>query len=102
MLGLAARAAHRQPLANVIVTNIPGPDAALYCLGARMLEVYPIAPLSQNLTVNVALLSYGGNVHFGLLGDGASNRDLERLAGGIEDALQEMHDLPEVALAARV
>jgi WS/DGAT/MGAT family acyltransferase len=96
MLGLAARAAHRQPLANVIVTNIPGPDAALYCLGARLLEVYPIAPLSQNLTVNVALLSYGGNVHFGLLGDGAATRDLERLAGGIEDALHEMHDLPEV------
>jgi diacylglycerol O-acyltransferase / wax synthase len=102
MLNLAARAAHRQPLANVIVTNIPGPDAALYCLGARMLEVYPIAPLSQNLTVNVALLSYGGNLHFGLMGDGASSRDLERLAGGIEDALHEMHALPEVALAARV
>jgi len=102
MLGLAARAAHRQPLANVIVTNIPGPEAPLYCLGARMLEVYPIAPLSQNLTVNVAILSYGGNLHFGLLGDGASNRDLERLAGGIEDALQELQDLPEVASYARV
>jgi diacylglycerol O-acyltransferase len=101
MLGLAARAAHRQPLANVIVTNIPGPDAPLYCLGARMLEVYPIAPLSQNLTVNVALLSYGGNVHFGLLGDGASTRDLERLCGGIEDELHDLLALPEVAAHAR-
>jgi WS/DGAT/MGAT family acyltransferase len=102
MLNLAARAAHRQTLANVIVTNIPGPDDALYCLGARMLEVYPIAPLSQNLTVNVAMLSYGGNLHFGLLGDGASTHDLERLAGGIEDALFEMHALPEVASYTRV
>lgn len=102
VLNLAARAAHRQPLANVIVTNIPGPDDALFCLGARMLEVYPIAPLSQNLTVNVAMLSYGGNLHFGLLGDGASRHDLERLAGGIEDALHEMHALPEVASYTRV
>jgi WS/DGAT/MGAT family acyltransferase len=101
MLGLAARAAHRQPLANVIITNIPGPDAPLYCLGARMLEVYPIAPLSQNLTVNVALLSYGGNVHFGLLGDGGSALDLERLAGGIEDELHDLLALPEVASHTR-
>jgi WS/DGAT/MGAT family acyltransferase len=102
MLGLAARAAHAQPLANLMVTNIPGPDSPLYCLGARMLEVYPIAPLSQNLTVNVAILSYCGTLHFGLLGDGAATRDLERLAGGIEDAIDELLELPELASEARV
>jgi hypothetical protein len=66
-----------------------------------MLEVYPIAPLSQNLTVNVALLSYGGNVHFGLLGDGASTRDIERLCGGIEDELHDLLALPEVVSSTR-
>ena len=40
--------------ANLIVTNIPGPQVPLYCLGAQMLEVYPIVPLSRNLTLNVA------------------------------------------------
>ena len=42
LLGLAARAAHAQRFANLIVTNIPGPQVPLYCLGAQMLEVYPI------------------------------------------------------------
>ncbi len=60
LLGLAARAAHAQRFANLIVTNIPGPQVPLYCLGARMLEVYPIVPLSRNLTLNVAILSYCG------------------------------------------
>ncbi|MDQ1430141.1 MAG: diacylglycerol O-acyltransferase / wax synthase [Actinomycetota bacterium] len=90
LLGLAARAAHAQRFANLIVTNIPGPQVPLYCLGAQMLEVYPIVPLSRNLTLNVAILSYCGQLHFGIIGDGASGRDLELLAGGIEDAFAEL------------
>lgn len=93
LLGLAARAAHGQPFANLIVTNIPGPQVPLYLLGAQMLEVYPIVPLSRNLTLNVAVLSYCGALHFGLVGDGASARDLEVLAGGVEDGFAELHAL---------
>jgi WS/DGAT/MGAT family acyltransferase len=93
LLGLAARVAHAQRVANLIVTNIPGPQVPLYCLGAEMHEVYPVVPLSRNLTLNVAILSYCGQLHFGLIGDGGSGRDLERLAGGIEDAVAELGDL---------
>jgi WS/DGAT/MGAT family acyltransferase len=91
LLGAAARALHAQPFGNVVTTNIPGPDVPLYLLGAQMLEVYPVVPLSRNLTLNVAVLSYCGQLHFGLLGDGASGRDLQRLAGGIEDGFDELH-----------
>jgi hypothetical protein len=72
---------------------MPGPQVPLYCLGAQMYEVYPVVPLSRNLTLNVAILSYCGQLHFGLIGDGASGRDLERLAGGIEDAVAELEGL---------
>jgi WS/DGAT/MGAT family acyltransferase len=102
MLSLAARIAHAQPFANLVVTNIPGPDDALYCLGARMVELYPIVPLSRNLTLNVAILSYHGQLHFGLVGDGDAGRDLEVLAGGVEDAFDELTNLPEVVARARV
>jgi diacylglycerol O-acyltransferase / wax synthase len=90
MLGVAARAAHAQPLANLMVTNVPGPQVPLYCLGAEMLDVYPIVPLSKNLTLNVAVMSYRGWLHFGLLSDRKSGRDLEILAGGLEDAYDEL------------
>jgi diacylglycerol O-acyltransferase len=93
MLGLAARVAHAQRVASLIVTNVPGPQVPLYCLGAQMYEVYPVVPLSRNLTLNVAILSYCGQLHFGLIGDGQSARDLERLAGGIEDAVAELEEL---------
>jgi hypothetical protein len=93
LLGLAARVAHAQRFANLIVTNVPGPQVPLYCLGAQMFEVYPVVPLSRNLTLNVAILSYCGQLHFGLIGDGQSGRDLELLAGGIEDAVAELGEL---------
>jgi diacylglycerol O-acyltransferase len=90
ILGLAARVAHAQRLANLIVTNVPGPQVPLFCLGAQMFEVYPIVPLSRNMTLNVAILSYCGQLHFGLIGDGDAGADLETLAGGIEDAIAEL------------
>ena len=93
LLGLAARAAHGQRFANIIVTNIPGPQVPLYCLGAQMVEVYPLAPLSRNLTINVAVLSYCGELYFGIVGDGAAAPDLEILAGGIEDSFAELYAL---------
>jgi WS/DGAT/MGAT family acyltransferase len=93
VLGAAARALHAQPFGNVVTTNIPGPDVPLYLLGAQMLELYPVVPLSRNLTLNVAVLSYCGQLHFGLLGDGSSGRDLELLAGGLEDAFDELSAL---------
>jgi diacylglycerol O-acyltransferase len=52
--------------------------------------MYPIVPLSRNLTLNVAILSYCGQLHFGVIGDGASGRDVELLAGGIEDSFAEL------------
>ena len=93
LLALAARAAHAQRFANLMVTNIPGPQVPLYCLGAKMLEAYPLVPLSRNLTINVAVLSYCGQLHFGIIGGGDATPDLEVLAGGIEDALEELSAL---------
>ena len=55
--------------------------------------MYPLAPLSRNLTINVAVMSYCGELYFGIVGDGAAAPDLETLAGGIEDAFAELHTL---------
>jgi len=67
-----------------------GPRDPLYCMGARVLEIYPFAPISRNLTLNIAALSYCDQLHFGLMGDGSSARALELLAGGIEDAVADL------------
>ena len=90
LMSLAARAVHRQPFVNLIVTNVPGPQQPLYLMGARLLESFPIVPLTANLSMVVGILSYDGTLHFGLWADRDAAADLEVLAGGIEDAFAEM------------
>lgn len=90
LLGLGARAAHRQVFFNLISTNVPGPQVPLYCMGARVLEVYPMVPLSRNLGIGIAILSYCGQLHLGLLADRDASPDLEVLATGIADAFEEL------------
>ncbi len=90
LLGLAARVVHRQPFINLVVTNVPGPQLPLYLMGARMLEAYPIVPLTANLSVVVGILSYDGVLYFGLFGDRDACTDLEVFAAALDDSFAEM------------
>jgi diacylglycerol O-acyltransferase len=97
LLGLAARVVHRQPLFNLVVTNVPGPQTPLYCMGARLIEAFPVVPLTHNLTVVVGILSYCGQLHFGLFADRDRWPDLSVLATGLEESFAELHKLAEEA-----
>ena len=95
LISLAARLVHRQRLLNLVVTNVPGPQFPLYMMGARLLEAFPIVPLTRNLTLVVGILSYDGTLHFGLWGDRDAAADLEVLAGGIDDAFAELRKVAQ-------
>jgi WS/DGAT/MGAT family acyltransferase len=90
MLGLTARLVHRQPFVNLVVTNVPGPQAPLFCMGARMLEAFPLVPLSRNLGLGIAILSYCGVLHFGLWADADLHPDLTDLGREVEAAFTEL------------
>ena len=90
LLGLAARLVHRQPFVNLVVTNVPGPQVPLYCMGARMLEAYPMVPLTHNLSLGIAILSYCGVLHFGLYADGDACPDLDQLGDDLRASFGEL------------
>ena len=90
LLGLVARLVHRQPFVNLVVTNIPGPQVPLYCLGARMIEAYPMVPLSHNLGLGIAILSYCGALHVGLMADAVANPDLVDFGADLTAAFAEL------------
>lgn len=77
----------RQRVVNLVVTNVPGPPVPLYCLGARMLDVFPVVPLGPNLPVGLAVLSYDGALNIGITADPGQVPDLDVITGGIEAAL---------------
>jgi len=90
VMAQAARLQARQRYFNLVVTNVPGPQFPLYVLGRRMRSIYPLVPLAQNLALGIAIISYDGNLAFGLNADFDALPDLELLATQLGEALDEL------------
>jgi diacylglycerol O-acyltransferase / wax synthase len=90
-----ARSALATRLFNITITNVPGPQIPLYAFGARMEEVWPLVPLAADHSLGIAVVSYDGQVFFGLNGDAGNASDLDVLALGIEAAIAELRQLAE-------
>jgi diacylglycerol O-acyltransferase / wax synthase len=88
--GQAARLQARQRFFNLVVTNVPGPQFPLYLMGRRMERVFPMVPLAKNQGICVGIMSYDGQVNFGLIGDYDGMPDLDSLAKDLEDSISEL------------
>jgi diacylglycerol O-acyltransferase / wax synthase len=75
---------------NLTITNVPGPQQRLYALGAPLVEILPLVPLFAGHTIGIAVLSYAGQVVFGLNADRMAAPDVEVLAEGIERSFSEL------------
>jgi diacylglycerol O-acyltransferase / wax synthase len=87
---MAARAASRSRLFNFLVTNVPGPQVPIYCLGARLLGFFPFTPLSATQSYAVGLTSIDGWLNFGFIADYDALPDLDRVTGFLVDAVDEL------------
>jgi WS/DGAT/MGAT family acyltransferase len=85
-----ARSLYATRLFNVTITNVPGPQIPLYSFGAQLREVHPVVPLAAEHSVGIAIFSYNGLVTFGVIADSESTPDIEVLACGIEDGIDEL------------
>jgi len=89
--GLIARTMGTVRAFNLVVSNIPGPQQPFYLNGVRMREVYPVVPLNPaNQCLSVGILSYDGEVCFGLLGDRDLDPPLSVATAGLIAALGEL------------
>ena len=86
----AARLQSRQRFFNVVVTNVPGPQFPLYMLGRELEAVFPLVPLAKNTALGVALMSYNGQLNFGLTADFDALPDVEMLAEELESSIEEI------------
>jgi diacylglycerol O-acyltransferase / wax synthase len=90
--GLLARALGSVRAFNLVVSNIPGPQQPFYLSGVRMREVYPVVPLNPtNQCLSVGIVSYDGQVCFGLLADRDLDPPLSTAAIALTAALGELH-----------
>ncbi len=100
ILAQASRLNFSTRLFNLIVTNVPGPQFPLYVLGRRMERVFPVAFLPENHALAVAIMSYAGEMNFGLLGDFDALPDIDSLGESIKAELAELVELAKEKQAA--
>jgi diacylglycerol O-acyltransferase / wax synthase len=76
--------------ATAVMTNVPGPQQPLYFAGARIDRLMFWVPQSGNIGMGVSIMTYAGDVQFGLITDRSLCPDPERV---IENFAREFEKL---------
>ncbi|HXY96009.1 MAG TPA: wax ester/triacylglycerol synthase family O-acyltransferase [Steroidobacteraceae bacterium] len=71
------------PIANVVISNVPGPQVPLYTAGARMEAYWPVSIVEHGLGLNITVLSYTGTLGFGFTAARAAVADARELASDL-------------------
>ena len=75
---------------NLTITNVPGPKERLYAFGAPLVEVLPLVPLFAGHNIGIAVVTYSGELVFGINAAGDAAPDIATLAAGIERSFSEL------------
>lgn len=90
LYGRTSLADRLPPLANLVVSNVPGPEMPLYLAGARLKTYWPLSIVEHGLGLNITLQSYAGSLDFGIVAARAGMPDARPLARGLHAALEEL------------
>lgn len=86
-----AVAAPRIPVvANVVISNVPGPQLPLYLAGGELKAYYPVSIVTHGLALNITIVSYNGSLDFGLVACRKAMPDLRSFAKHLKRAHREL------------
>jgi diacylglycerol O-acyltransferase / wax synthase len=100
LLGPTAAINFSTRLFNLLVTNFPGPQVPFYVLGRELTGAYPIGFLAHRHALAIAILSYNGQVGFGILSDPDALPDAERITAHLTGAVEELERAAQIASPA--
>jgi len=86
----AARIAASPRMYNLTVSNIPGPRATAYLLGAPLIDAFPVVPLSDGHALSIGMFSYVDHMFFGVHAAPDALPDAGRLPGALNGARVEL------------
>jgi diacylglycerol O-acyltransferase / wax synthase len=87
------------PVANVVISNVPGPQVPLYLAGAQMKTFFPVSIITHGLAVNITVQTYCGSVDFGIVACKVAVPDLNDLGTAIEGGFDELIALAQAKVA---
>ena len=77
-------------LANVLISNVPGPPVPLYVDGLRMTGYWPLSIVEHGVGINITLMSYAGKLCLGFVVARCAVPDARHLADDFLDAFEEL------------
>ena len=86
---------HRLPPFNLTISNVPGPNVPVYMCGARLVAHYPVSVVTDGQGLNITLVGYLGQLHFGLVSSRELVPDIDKLAGYLPDELALLAEAAE-------
>ncbi|MBL8351632.1 MAG: wax ester/triacylglycerol synthase family O-acyltransferase [Burkholderiaceae bacterium] len=78
------------PIANLVISNVPGPTVPLYVAGARMATYWPMSIVEHGVGLNVTVMSYAGAMGFGFTTARNAVPDARELSQALLEALDEL------------
>ncbi|WP_405551433.1 wax ester/triacylglycerol synthase family O-acyltransferase [Streptomyces sp. NBC_01171] len=81
---------------DILVTSVPLPGIGLKLGGHELAEVFPLAPLAPGQSLAVAISTYRGRVHYGLVADARAVPDLDVLARALTAEMETLLTACEV------
>jgi diacylglycerol O-acyltransferase / wax synthase len=83
---------HRLPPFNPCISNVPGPNVAVYMCGAQLLSHYPVSMVTDGQGLNITVVGYLGRLHFGLVSCRELVPDIDTLVGYLADELEVLEE----------
>ena len=87
------------PIANVAISNVPGPAFPLYMAGAKMLVNYPTSIVVHGVALNITVQSYNESLDFGMMACGKAMPQVAELSGDVAGAFEGLQALAPTAVA---
>jgi WS/DGAT/MGAT family acyltransferase len=76
--------------ASAVMTNVPGPQAALYLAGKRITGIEFWVPQSGSIGMGISILSYDGRIQFGVITDAGLVPDPHRIVDRFDDEFDKL------------
>ena len=95
-----SRLASRLRVANLTISNVPGPQVPLYLAGATMTGMFPLSIVVHGVALNITVQSYRGQLCFGLIACRRAVPDVGELAQALERAMGALRKLAEAQAQA--
>ncbi|MDX1511772.1 MAG: wax ester/triacylglycerol synthase family O-acyltransferase, partial [Nitriliruptorales bacterium] len=89
------------PIANLTISNVPGPPFPLYLAGSRMESMYPIGPVVTGQRLNITVVSYQDTMFIGAIADRDDVPDCRGLVDAVIDEVERAREYAEKLEANR-